>query len=75
MPRTPHPSLKTYEAFLDGMAKESDETKRYFYQQILWAEKERERHNLKAKKRRGHLRSLVEKDKAAPAAAATPAAE
>ena len=70
MPRTPHPSLKTYETFLEGMANESDETKRYYYKQILWAEKEYERHAIKGKKRRDYIRNLIAADKppAAPGA-------
>jgi hypothetical protein len=63
MPRTPHPSLKTYEAFLEGMAKESDETKRYYYKQIMWAEKEYERHAIKGKKRRDYIRTLMAANK------------
>ena len=67
MPRTPHPSLRTYEAFLEGMSKETDETKRYFYKQIVWAEKERDRHIAKAQRRRDYIRTLI--------AAAKPPAE
>jgi hypothetical protein len=75
MPRTPHPTLKSYEAFVEGMAKESDETKRYFYQQILWAEKERERHSLKSKRAREKAKKTLEelkelKEKVEAAAAA-----
>lgn len=68
MPRTPHPSLKTYEAFLEGMSKESDETKRYFYKQIVWAEKERDRHTAKSQRRRDYIRGLIAADASKPPA-------
>ena len=53
MPRTatPHPTYATYEDFLVGMEKESDETKRYFFKQIQFAEKERIRKSGKDKRR------------------------
>jgi predicted metallo-beta-lactamase superfamily hydrolase len=69
MPRTPHPSLKTYEAFLEGMSKESDETKRYFYKQIVWAEKERDRQVAKSQRQREKTKQAL-KDAEERAAAA-----
>jgi hypothetical protein len=59
MPRTPHPSLKTYEAFLEGMTKENDETKRYFYKQIMWAEKEHDRLLTKSQRQRDKAKQTL----------------
>ena len=64
MPRVLHPSLKSYETFLEALTKESDETKRYYYKQIMWAEKEYERHAIKGKKRRDYIRNLIAADAA-----------
>lgn len=57
MHRSIHPTLKTYEEFLAQMAKEDESVKRYFFHQIQFAEKERER--LRAKNRRGYKRRLA----------------
>jgi hypothetical protein len=47
---SPRPSLKTFEEFLTQMKNEDEATQRYFFKQILFAEKERSRLNEKAKK-------------------------
>ena len=47
----PAPSLKTYEDFIAGFATASAETKQYYWKQIQFAEKERERLRLKEKRR------------------------
>ena len=54
MPGAPRPTLKTFEDFLFYMAKEDESVKRYFFHQIQFAEKERER--LRGKNRRGYAR-------------------
>lgn len=56
-----HPTLKTYEEFLEYMGKEDESVKRKFFSQIQFAQKERER--LREKDRRSR-----EKKKAALAA-------
>jgi hypothetical protein len=61
MPGAPHPTLKTYEQFLEGMAKEDESVKRYFYSQIAWADKERARLAAKSKRQRA---AAAEKRKA-----------
>ena len=72
MPRfSPRPNLKTFEEFIAEMKKESEFTQRYFYAQIQFAEKERDR--LNAKKRRAYQREKDAKNLAnAPPAEASP---
>lgn len=53
----PRPTLKTFEDFLTQMAKEDESVKRYFFHQIQFAEKERER--LRAKNRRGYAKRMA----------------
>jgi len=67
MPRTPHPTLKTFEEFLTAMKKESEETQRYFFSQIQFAEKERARYRDKERRKRERLKAAPgTEDPAAP---------
>lgn len=60
MPRSaPHPTLKTYEEFLANMSKENDTTKRYYFEQIQFAEKERQRLRDKERRRRERIKELL----------------
>lgn len=63
MPRmqTPHPTYNTFKDFLEGMEKETDEVRAYFWKNIQFAEKERARLSGKNKRRYQKIKDKVEK--------------
>lgn len=54
MSGTSKPQVKTYEEYVAYLAKDDETAKRYFFHQILYAQKERER--LRGKNRRGYAK-------------------
>lgn len=63
----PTPDLKTYEDFIAGFANASPETKQYYWRQIQFAEKERDRLRMKEKRRYERSKSKQPPEASPPA--------